>query len=237
MPVKRMNKNGVMVTRHVKADSMTGGTVPSIAAPTLKKPESRPAFQSPHVAYNNDPRVMKGEILDRVIVEDVLYSRARDGVVPGEFQSIRVQLSRPLKEGEEDRIASLVGYAFRVALRTQYGSVEVAATDTPYSVILDADTAYAGTSNIEYGLQKFGEQVHTLLHEGSPMRTTNRAGAGTKDTRAVYGFGEDDLAFELYYDKVHGDEGAKVAAERGIDIEAIDTVLSHDVKPLAGGML
>ena len=237
MPVKRMNKNGVMVTRHVKADTLTGGKAPAIAAPTLKQPEAKPSFQSAHIAYNNDPRVMRGEVLDRVIVEDVLYSRARDGVVPGEFESIRVQLSRPLKDGEQDRIASVVGYAFRVALRTRYGSVEVLTTDTPYSVILEADTSYAGTSNLEYGLKKFGEQVDSVFHEGSPIRTTNRAGEGTKGTRAVHGFEDDDLKFELYYDKVHGDEGAKVAAERGIDIEAIDTVLSHDVKPLAGGML
>jgi hypothetical protein len=235
--VKRMNKNGVMVTKHVRAESLTGGKTDSIAAPTLKKPAAKPEFQSPHVAYNYDPRVMRGEVLDRVVVGDTLYSRSREGVRPGEFQSIRVQLSRPLKDGDDDRIASMVGYAFRVALRTKYGSVEVDNTDTPYSVILEADTYYAGTSNLAKGLEKFEEQVVEIIDEGSPVRTTERAGPGTKDTRAVQGFNEDDLTFEIYYDNVEGDEAMKVAKERGVDLEAIDTVLSHDVRPLAEGAL
>lgn len=235
--VKRMNKNGVMVTKHVRADTLTGGKDTAIAAPTLKQPAAKPEFQSPHVAYNDDPRVMRGEVLDRVVVDDVLYSRSREGVRPGNFESIRVQLSRPLKDGDDDRIASMVGYAFRVALRTKYGSVEVKSSDTPYSVILEADTYYAGTSDLARGLRVFEDQVGTILDEGSPVRTTERAGPGTKDTRAVQGFNEDDLTFEIYYDDVDGDEAVKIANERGVDIEAIDTVLSHEVKPLSQGAL
>lgn len=235
--VKRMNKNGVMVTKHVKASTLNGVNAPRIGAPKLKSEPKTPAFQSKHVATNDDPRVMNGEIIDRVIVGESLYSRSRDGVTPGNFQSIRVQLNRPLKEGEDDRLASMVGYAFKVALRTRMGSVEVVSQDTPYSVILEADTYYAGTSDLAKGIRVFQKEVQEVIREGSPERKTDKAGPGTKGTRAVNGFNDDDLSFELYYDDVEGDEGAKVAKERGIDIEAIDTVLSHDVRPLAEGML
>lgn len=238
--VKRMNKNGVMVTKHVKADSLTSGNAAGIAAPTLAQQKKPEVFQSAHIASNDDPRVMNGEVIDRVVVGDVLYSRSRDGVTPREFRSVRVQLSRPLQEGEDERLASMVGYAFKLAMRPNSGygnNVEVVSKDTPYSVILEADTYYAGTSNMEYALQKFEREVATIVQEGSPVRKTNRAGPNTENTRAVNGFNDESLSFEFYYDEVDGDAGVKVAQERGIDIEAIDTVLSHDVKPLSEGML
>lgn len=235
-----MNKNGVMVTKHVKADSLTAGSASGIAAPTLVQQKKPEAFQSAHIATNDDPRVMNGEVIDRVIVGEELYSRSRDGVTPGEFRSIRVQLSRPLKEGEDERLASMIGYAFKLALRPSSGygnNVDVMSKDTPYSVILEADTYYAGTSNMEYALQKFEKEVATIVQEGSPVRKTNRAGPNTEHTRAVNGFNDDSLSFEFYYDVVEGDVGVKAAQERGIDIEAIDAVLSHEVKPLSEGML
>lgn len=235
-----MNKNGVMVTKHVKADSLTPGKGTGITAPTLVQQKQPEIFQSAHIASNDDPRVMNGEVIDRVIVGETLYSRSRDGVTPGEFHSVRIQLSRPLQEGEDERLASMVGYAFKISMRPSSGygnNVEVADKDTPYSVILEADTYYAGTSNMEYALQKFETQVATIVQEGSPIRKTNKAGPGTFDTRAVEGFNDESLSFEVYYDEVDGDEGVKVAKERGIDIEAIDTVLNHDVRPLAEGAL
>lgn len=240
MPVKRMNKNGVMVTKHVKADSLTSGKSAGIGAPTLAQQKKTEVFQSAHIASNDDPRVMSGEVIDRVIVGETLYSRSRDGVAPGEFHSVRIQLSRPLKEGEDERLASMIGYAFKVSMRPSSGygnNVDVISNDTPYSVILEADTYYAGTSKMEYALKKFEREVATIVQEGSPIRTTNRAGANTENTRAVEGFNDESLSFEVYYDEVDGDEGVKVAKERGIDIEAIDTVLNHDVRPLAEGAL
>jgi len=237
VPVKRMNKNGVLVTKYVKPDSLTSGKAPSIGAPTLAPQKKTELFQSSHIASSDDPRVMNGEVIDRVAVGDVLYSRSRDGVTPGEFRSVRLQINRPLREGEDDRIASMVGYAFKLTLRPRYGGVEVIETDTPYSVILDADTAYAGTSHMEYALSKFEGELATIIQEGSPVRKTDKAGPGTKDTRAVNGFNDESLSFEVYYDKVVGDEGMDAAKERGLDFEAIDAVLSHDVRPLAEGML
>lgn len=236
IPVKRMDKNGHMVTRHVKADSLTAAAGPSIGAPVLKK-QPKPMPQSDHVAFHNDPRVQNGEVIDRIIIEEKIYSRARDGVTPNDFSSMRVQFNRPLTEHDSDKIASIVGYAFKLAFRPQYGSVEVGDADSPYSVLLDADTYYSQTSDFRKGVQKFEEHLSVMMQEGTPLRTTERAGPGTKGTRLVKGFEDDSLKIEFYYDDVLGDEGMDVAKERGVDIEAIDTVLSHDVKPLAEGML
>lgn len=235
-----MNKNGVMVTKHVKASTLATVNAPQIGAPKLKPQPTAPQIQSEHIATHKDPRVVNGEVIDRIIVDDRLYSRSREGVTPTDFSRIRVQLSRPLNHGEDERLASMIGYAFKLTMRPSgsYGNnVEVISKDTPYSVILDADTYYAGTSNMEYALKKFEQEVLTICQEGSPVRKTNRSGPNTANTRAVNGFNEESLHFEFYYDRVDGDVATEVASERGLDLEAIDAVLSHDVKPLSEGML
>lgn len=235
--VKRMDKNGKLVTRHVKADALSGPKQPSIAAPTLKQPEPAPQYQSEHIAYSDDPRVMNGEVLDRVVYNDTVYSRLRDGVTPDEFNTMRVQFSRKMKDGESQRVASLVGYAFTVAFRTKYGSVEVDSMDTPYSVVLDADTWRANTSDMDNALQRFQESLMSTLQEGSPIRKTDRAGANTAGTRAVPGLEDNDLDVEFYFDVVRGDRVTGLIKDRGLDFEAIDAVLDHNVQPLAEGAL
>jgi hypothetical protein len=51
------------------------------------------------------------------------------------------------------------------------------------------------------GLEDFEEMLPNMLADGTPVRKTDRAGAGTQGTRLVEGFGS-DLAFEIYYDDV-----------------------------------
>jgi len=54
-------------------------------------------------------------------------------------------------------------------------------------------------------LEEFEDTLPTMINEGSPVRKTDRAGAGTKGTRLVEGMHEPGLTFEVYYDSVYDD--------------------------------
>lgn len=240
--VKRPNKNGVMVTKWVKPESVAGSNASAIGAPSLvKKPKAYKGFQSNHIANSDDPRVQQGEVIDRIVHEGKIYSRSREGVTPDAPESIRIQLSRPLKDEEEDRIASLTGYAWKVKMRPDKWAdpVEVETVDSPYSVILKVDLYRENPrSNEHRSLLQFEEELHDMFRNGTPIRTSNKAGPGTENTRLLNGLEGEDLFCEVYYDSVEGDKASAIARERDTtDIETLDSVLGHDVQALAEGML
>lgn len=242
--VKRLNKNNVMVTRWVKDGSSSGASTSAIAAPTItKKDKPYKGFQSDHIAKFDDPRVQSGEVIDRVVDRaGRIFSRSRDGVTPDAPEFIRIQLNRPLLEDEEERIASLVGYAWKTKMRPDKyaNAVEAQDTDSPYSVILSVDLYRENPrSNEHRSLLEFQETLYEYMEDGTPIRSSDRAGHGTKDTRLLQGLeGADDLSFEVYYDSVEGDRASEIAAERGTtDIETLDLVLGHVSPAMAEGML
>lgn len=240
--VQRPNKHGVMVTRWVKPETAAGTSAAKIAAPSLKKQGPAQHFQSNHIANSFDPRVLRGEVIDRIVHDGRIYSRSREGVTPDTPNFVRIQLDRPLLDGEQDQIASLVGYAWKVKMRPDNwaDAVDTEDVDSPYSVVLSVDLYREAPRNNEHrSLREFEAALHEYFSEGSPIRTTERAGRGTKDTRLVEGLaGGSDLSFEVYYDSVEGDNVAEIAGERGTtDIEVLDAVLGHDVQALAEGLL
>lgn len=240
--VKRMNKNNVLVTRWVKPDSASGSNTSAIAAPSIKK-KDKPykGFQSDLIANSDDPRVQNGEVIDRIVHEGKVYSRSRKGVTPDAPESIRIQLNRPLLKEEEDDIASLTGYAWKVKMRPDKWAeaVEIESVDSKYSVILKVDL-YRETprTNEHKSLRQFEEELHEMFTNGTPMRTSNRAGPNTENTRLLEGLSGENLSFEVYYDSVDGDKASEIVRERGTtDIETLDSVLGHSVQALAEGML
>jgi hypothetical protein len=156
------------------------------------------------------PEVQRGQVFDTVIVTDgdyeTTYQRRRHGVFAEWPDSMRFQVNRPLTDEEFGRVAGLVGYAYRATIAGE--SVSPGAHDSPYSFIVHADMTKTARDDFGMGLEDFEEILPHVLAEGSPIRKTDRAGAGTKGTRLIEGLGS-DLTVEIYYNSVFeykGDE-------------------------------
>lgn len=149
----------------------------------------------------NDPRLLAGEVFDKVTAPDgTIFHRRRDGVFPGWPDNFRIQANRPLREAEKLKMAGLLGYAYQVQVRGE--GLSMPESDTPYSFIVGTDTTKTRSDDLGMALERFEESLDDMIQNGSPVRTTNRSGPGTAGTRLVGGFNEPGLTFELYYDDV-----------------------------------
>ena len=142
-----------------------------------------------------DPKVQSGKFFDTVTAEGTTFHRVRDGVVPVEPQAIRIQTDRPLADEDVAKISQMTGYALRTAGQGEGASDPI--QDTPYSFIVHNDTTKGGQCK---NLDRFQANLHTIMHHGSPVRKTDRAGAGTKGTKLIDGYGSDSPGIEIYYD-------------------------------------
>lgn len=151
------------------------------------------------VAGSEDPRVQAGEFFNTVIVDGDTFHRRRPGVYPGTPYYTRVQADRPLTADEVERMSQLLGYEYARSVRGErLGSPT---QDTPCSFILHTDVTKSASDDVGVALEEFESNLPTIMREGSPVRKTNRAGAGTKGTRLIDPL-TDPPAFHLYYDDV-----------------------------------
>jgi len=149
------------------------------------------------------PAVQGGAVFDSVSVDDQVFYRRQDKVYPGEPYAIRLQANRPLTDDEARHVAGAMGYAYRATVAGE--PLGMPERDTPYSFVVSADTTKSARDDLGVALEAFEDMLPTMIDEGSSVRKTDRAGAGTKGTRLVEGMHEPDLAFEVYYDDVHDD--------------------------------
>ncbi len=149
------------------------------------------------------PAVQGGAVFDSVSVDDRVFHRRRDKVYPGEPYAIRLQANRPLTDDEARHVAGAMGYAYRATVAGD--PLGMPERDTPYSFVVSADTTKSARDDLGMALEAFEDMMPTMIDEGSSVRKTDRAGAGTKGTRLVEGMHEPDLAFEVYYDDVFDD--------------------------------
>ncbi|XKH58451.1 hypothetical protein LG293_17675 (plasmid) [Citricoccus nitrophenolicus] len=148
---------------------------------------------------SSDSRVQAGEVFDTVESDGQVFHRRRDGVYPDYPYAMRIQADRPISDEELSHIASLTGYS--LAATRQGEPMSDPDRDTPYSFTVHADTTKGRQGR---SLDRFEEHLETYLSEGSPVRKTDRAGAGTAGTRLIEGMGADTPKIELYYDQVSG---------------------------------
>lgn len=168
----------------------------AIGTPPASGPDG---FTSPIPDY--DPRVQAGEVFDQVrVLGNRPFHRRRDGVFPNEPYAMRFQANRKLSDDEKIRFAGMVGYAYSAKVRGE--GVGIPESDSPFSFVVRADTTKTRRDDLGQALGEFEDLLPEIVNEGSPIRKTNQAGAGTAGTRLVEGFNDPDLKFEVYYDSV-----------------------------------
>jgi len=172
-----------------------------VQAAPLPEVLDRPDVPDGSVMPVEHPAVQGGAVFDAVSVDDQVFHRRRDTVFPGEPYAIRLQANRPLTDDEARHVAGAMGYAYRATVAGE--PLGMPQRDTPYSFVVSADTTKSARDDLGVALEAFEDMLPTMIDEGSSVRKTDRAGAGTKGTRLVEGMHEPDLAFEVYYDDVY----------------------------------
>lgn len=138
---------------------------------------------------------------DEVTVAGVgVFHRASHEVRPNWPYAMRFEANRDLTDDEVEHLSHLVAYTFAATVRGE--GVGPAVRDTPRSFHLGADSTKSRRSDVAAAFDEFEVNLDSYLLNGSPVRTTNRAGAGTAGTRAVEGMGDPGLRVTVYYDEV-----------------------------------
>lgn len=174
----------------------TSASVANQALPHVPLAEIHPGTP----VYVDHPEIQAGAARDKVLSIDgsTTFHRSRDGVYPSEPYKMRFQTSRPIDDGEMHQMAGLIGYAYASKVRGE--SLGEPVRDSPYSFVVYADTTKSRCDDLGEALQEFEEQLPAMIHDGSPVRTTDRNGPA--GTRLVLGLNDPDLTFETYYDSV-----------------------------------
>ncbi|MFS0885096.1 hypothetical protein [Aeromicrobium sp. 179-A 4D2 NHS] len=142
------------------------------------------------------------QFADTVEVDGHTFHRRREGVYPSEPYAMRFEFDKDISDEDMGRFSQLVGYAYAASVRGE--RMPFPERDSSRSFVIWADTTKSRSDDLGEALDKFEKAIGpkgTVFAEGSPIRTTDRAGAGTKGTRLVEGFGHRPN-FEIYYDSV-----------------------------------
>lgn len=123
------------------------------------------------------------------------FTRRREGVFANQPYAMRVQVDRELSNDEARHLAQLVGYDYSKTGGERLGDPH---QDAPNSIVVYADT----TKGRAYRhLDDFELDLESTITDGSPLRKTDRSGAGTKGTRLVEGL-SGVSGVHIYYDSV-----------------------------------
>ncbi|OAV62799.1 hypothetical protein A6F49_04645 [Enteractinococcus helveticum] len=169
---------------------------------TVQQPAAQPAPELEHPLGSPDnpisatsDAVQTGEVFDTVVSKGRTYHRAREGMAPMEPQAVRLQADQELTDDDVMKVAQITGYSLRSVGHGEGASDPV--RDSPYSFILYNDT----TKGDQYKrLDRFQSLLHTYVHQGTPIRSSNKKGPGTEGTRKIEGFGRQAPQLEIYYD-------------------------------------
>ena len=119
------------------------------------------------------------------------------------FTALRVLCDRRLDDSQVSRLAGCLGYAFQATLNGPELSAPVAARVDPpagsgiraaFTLVEFAyDARLSGRTAPDY-VEAFAK-AREYVQDGTPVRTTNKAGSGTHGTRLVEGLGVVNLSF------------------------------------------
>lgn len=111
----------------------------------------------------------------------------------GEFSRVRVEVNRILDDEDLQRAAGCVGYAFAKNLRGE--SLGEPENITRQHGVTAFECYYDSTKSRVWNVEDALDEAVQFILEGTPIRTTNRSGPGTKGTRLVEGVGASARVF------------------------------------------
>lgn len=126
--------------------------------------------------------------------DETPYYKVEGDVYANEFYSFLIKTSRPVNDEELGQLCSLLGFRFRST---------VGGEGLEWPDRLSDDTFVIVTDSTKGNMNHFGEfhdGLNDFIVTGTDIRKTNRAGEGTKGTRAIEGM--KDLKVDFYADAV-----------------------------------
>lgn len=122
-------------------------------------------------------------------------------VVPARPSAILLVFGCDLDSETTRQVAGLVGYAHRTAVRSR-GDLPEPTRPFANAVMLELDLGGSPRRRTPVAavLAQFEQELSGLMRQGTPVRTSDRAGVGTAGTRLIDGL--PDLGFVVYYDDV-----------------------------------
>lgn len=118
-----------------------------------------------------------------------------DELWPDDPEAIAVRANRDLSDADMQRAAQLLGYGYAAHVRGERLGDPVRVDARTFAV--DIDLTKSASDDVGEAVQRLNEDLPALLVDGSPVRKTNRAGAGTAGTRLVGGLG--DIEVGMFY--------------------------------------
>lgn len=114
------------------------------------------------------------------------------------FTRLRITIDRRLSDAEVDQVAQCVGYGLKEALAgdTLVVTNIMRSYDAQQTILIceyDSSQSLRTFPDAGYALHLAAQYVQ----DGTPLRVSNRSGAGTKGTRLVSGLGVCDVAFAV----------------------------------------
>lgn len=141
------------------------------------------------------------QALDDTLPPDPSRFRAASHTVRPAYPSAALfEANRPLSDAEVAQLGHLVSYCYAATVRGESVGAPRRVSATAFAV--DMDTTTSRRSDPMAAMDEFEVNLDAWLLDGSPVRTTNRAGAGTAGTRAVSGLGDPALRVSVGYDAV-----------------------------------
>lgn len=111
-----------------------------------------------------------------------------------------IYCSRPVTKAEISHLRLAAAYAWKAEVRADPIGKPVLVTNDAFFCEVDLTTSKR--SDAHEAISDFTNTFTRLLHHGSPLRTSDRAGAGTAGTRAVEPFADVDFSARLMWPAV-----------------------------------
>ncbi len=111
-----------------------------------------------------------------------------------DFAEIRATFDRPLSAAEQVEANAAIGYALRIYVAGGELPLPIV-TEVGKVLTFEYDSSDRRRTSPDYG-ECFAEAAR-FVREGSPVRCSNRAGAGTKGTRLCRGVGKIGVTFTV----------------------------------------